>query len=138
MTTLPTTIAPPPAPPADHWISKLTCSFQDAILLNEVRDLKHINTFYDHCMVSEPDILKFDRSQLLTTLNLTQKIINASIPPILTQTPLSYYPLPSSRFKSPRMEIPGWVAKITNSTPGYLPVPEALKPPNALEQSEHK
>ena len=73
MTTLPTTVATRPAPPGDCWISELTRSFQDAILLNKVRDLKHLNTFYDHCMVSEPDILKFDGSQLLATLNNAQK-----------------------------------------------------------------
>ena len=71
--TLPKTVATHPAPPADHWISKLSCSFQDAILRNDVRDLKHLNTFYDHCKVNEPDILKFDGSQLLATLNNAQK-----------------------------------------------------------------
>ena len=71
-----------------------------------MKDLKHFNTFYDHCMVREPDILKFDRFQLLTTLNLAQKIIDSSISPIPTPTQLSYTPPPSAGFKPPRMEVP--------------------------------
>ena len=78
-----------PAPPTNHWISKLTRSFQDAILMDDVRDLNHLNTFYNHSMVSEPDILEFDLSQLLTTLKRTQKVIDSSISPIPTPTPLS-------------------------------------------------
>ena len=80
-------------------------------MLYYLRDLKHLNTFYDHCMVSEPDILEFDCSQLLTTLHLAQKIINSLIPPIPTPTPLSYTPPPSTRFKPPRMVIPQWSGK---------------------------
>ena len=121
-TTLTTIVATSPAPPSNHWISKLTCSFQDAILLNDVRDLKHLNTLYDHCMVNEPDILKFDCSQLLNTLNLAQKIIDSLIPPIPTLTPLSYTPPPSTGFKPPRLEIPGWSGKNYKFTPGCLPV----------------
>ena len=49
-----------PAPPTNHWISELTRSFQDAILINNVRDLNHLNAIYDRYMVSEPDTLKFD------------------------------------------------------------------------------
>ena len=79
-TTSTTTVNTRPAPPTSHWISELTRSFQDAILIN------NLNTFYDHCMVSEPDILKFDWSQLLTTLKLAQKIIDSSISPSPTPT----------------------------------------------------
>ena len=46
-TTSTATVNTRPAPPTNHWISKLTSSFQDAVLINNVRDLKHINAFYD-------------------------------------------------------------------------------------------
>ena len=57
--------------------------------MDDVRDLNHLNTFYNRSMVSEPDILEFDLSQLLTTLKRTQKVIDSSISPIPTPTPLS-------------------------------------------------
>ena len=75
------------------------------------------HTEYDdltnHCCYrsSEPDILKFDRSQLRGTLNHAQKIMKTSRPPIPTQIPFSTPPPPSSRFKPPRMEIPWWSGK---------------------------
>ena len=92
--------------------------------MNNVRDLKHLHTFYDHCMVSEPDILKFDRSKLLTTLRLAQEIIDSSISPIHTPTALSSILL----HPPPGLNLPEWKfldgqERITNSTPGYLPVP---------------
>ena len=62
MNTPTTNVATTPAPPNNHLISKLTCSFQDAILIDDVRELNYLNTFYDHCMVNEPDILDFDQS----------------------------------------------------------------------------
>ena len=135
-TTSTTTVNTCPAPPTNHWISELIRSFQDAILINDVRDLKHLNTFYDRCMVSEPDILKFDLSQLLTTLELAQKTIDSSISPSSTSTQLSDTPPPSAG-----LNLPGWkfldgLEKITNSTPGYLPVPQVLKSPNAPNQPE--
>ena len=41
----------------------------------------------------------------------------------------------------PVLNLPGWKflngwEKITNSTPGFLPVPQVLKSPNALNQPE--
>ena len=106
MTTSTTTVNTRLAPPTNHWISKFTLSFQDAILINNVRDLKHLNSFYDHCMINEPDILNFDQSQLFTTLEQAQQIIDSSISPSSTPTQLSNSPLPSAGFKPPRMEIP--------------------------------
>ena len=57
-------------------------------------------------MVSETNILKFDRSQLLTTLELAQKIIDSSISPSSTPIELPNTPPPSDGFKPPRMEFP--------------------------------
>ena len=93
-----------PAPPTNHWISELTRSFQDAILIYHVRDLKHLNAFYDRCMVSDPDILKFDRSQLLTTLKHAQKIIDSSIPPSSTPTQVPNPPPPINH----------WISELTS------------------------
>ena len=81
MTTSTATVNTRPAPPTNHWISKLTRSFQGAVLINNVRDLKHLNALYNCCMVGEPDILYIDRSQLFTTLEHAQQIINSSISP---------------------------------------------------------
>ena len=106
MTTSTTIVNTRPAPPTNHWITKLTRSFQDSILINDVRDLKHLNIFYDHCMVSEPDILKFDRSQLRTTIKHAQQLIDSSISPSSTPTQLSNSPPLTPGFKPPRMEIP--------------------------------
>ena len=103
-TTSTTKVPTSPAPPKNHWIPKLTRSFQDAILKEDMRELNYLNTFYNHCMVSEPDILDFDQSQLRTTLK--QKITNSSIFPIPTPTPFSHTPPPSTGFKPPGIEIP--------------------------------
>ena len=62
-------------------------------------------------MVSEPDFLKFDRSQLLTTIKHAQQLIDSSISPSSTPTQLTNSPPPSARFKPPRMEIPRWSGK---------------------------
>ena len=86
MTTSTATVNPRPAPPTNHWISELTRSFQDAILINDVRDLNHLNAIYDHYMVIEPDALKFDQSQLLTTIKTAQQVIDSSISPSSTPT----------------------------------------------------
>ena len=103
-TTSTASVHPRPAPPTYHWISKLTRSLQDAILTNDVRDLKHLYAFYDRRMISEPDILKFDQSQLLTTLDHTQKIIDSSIPPSSTPTQLPNPPPP----------IDHWISELTS------------------------
>ena len=62
MTTSIASVNPCPAPPTNHWISELTRSFQDAILIDDVRDLNHLNSINDRHMINEPDSLKFDRS----------------------------------------------------------------------------
>ena len=74
MTTSTASVNPRPAPLANHWISELTHSFQDAILINDVGDLNHLNAIYDRYMASEPDALKFDRSQLLNTIKTIRDV----------------------------------------------------------------
>ena len=59
-TTSTASVNPCPAPPTNHWISKLTQFLQEADLTNDVRDLNHLNAIYDRCMINEPDVLDFD------------------------------------------------------------------------------
>ena len=68
-TTSTATIATKPAPPINHWISELTSETRDAILQYYFKDLKLLTTLYAQKFMSEPDVLKFDRSNLLTARN---------------------------------------------------------------------
>ena len=111
MTTSIATVITSPAPPTNHWISKLTRSFQHAVLINNVRELQHLNAIYDGYMINEPDLFDFDRSQLFTTLEHAQQIIDSSFSPSSTPTQLSNSPPPTAGFKPPRMEIPWWSGK---------------------------
>ena len=108
MTTSIATFTTSLAPPTNHWISKLTRSFQQAVLINDVRDLNHLNAIYDQHMLNETDSLNFDQSQLFITIKHAQQLIDSSISPSSTPTQLSNSPPPSAGFKPPRMEIPGW------------------------------
>ena len=101
-TTWHTSIATQPAPPADHWISDLTLSFQNAFLLNNLDDLKLLNNLYAQKLLSEHVALKFDRSNLTTTRKHTKQIIK-SRSPVPNSPSSSPPPTPS-----PVSSLPGW------------------------------
>ena len=86
-TTSKATIATRPAPPIDHWISDLTYAIQDAILRDDWRVLKLLDNIFAQKYVSEPDLLKFDNSDLFTARARASKIINSSSPVLNSYSP---------------------------------------------------
>ena len=76
--------------------------------------------FSQNPVTAKPDVLKFDRSDLLTAQNHALKIINFSSPVPNSNSPsptptlaaqLTYPPTSSAGFKPPKMEIPKWSGK---------------------------
>ena len=82
-TTSKATIVTKPASPINHWIHNLTCGIQDAILCNDLPELRALINFYTQKIMSQPDSLNLDRSALLLRglIDLyTQKIMSKPSP----------------------------------------------------------
>ena len=93
------TIATLPAPPIDHWLSKITNGIQEAILREDIEELKLFNNLYAHKFMSEPEVLKFDCSDFLTARTNALKIINSSSPVPNSNSPS---PSPAPTFQTRR------------------------------------
>ena len=104
-TTSKATIATLPAPPIGHWIYDLTHEVQKAILRDDLPELKTLHDNYAQLVRSDPNTLKFNFSDLLTSRTQAHKIINSSSP-VSNSYSTSPTPTPSASFKPPRIDIP--------------------------------
>ena len=67
-----------PAPPFNHWISDLTNGLQEAALNEDLELLKVFNALSAQKIMSDPDAMQFDLSNLYTARKHALKTINSN------------------------------------------------------------
>ena len=132
-----TTITTKPAPPINHWISDITNGLQEAILSEDLELLKSYNSLFTQKLMSEPDALQFDHSDLRVARNHALEIIN-SFPPVPNSNSLLQPNSPILLHPPPDLNHREWkfldgLGKVTSFTLGSLRASQVLQLPTALK-----